>query len=100
MGAINRHQRHDDAKPDEVDEDRKENHQNGRFSHEVACQTRPHNRKLNLNCMERVYLPLRASQEAGRCWRIRPPETSRNLLFRVSDLQLVIFWSLGFGIWD
>ena len=32
--AINRHQRHDDAKADEVNENRQENDQDRRFSHE------------------------------------------------------------------
>ena len=32
--AVNRHQRHHDAEPDQVNEDRQENDQDGRLSHE------------------------------------------------------------------
>jgi hypothetical protein len=64
--AINREQRQDDPKTNQVNENRKEDDQNGRFSHERQLNRDDSDWAWILNDINRVYLRKPASQGGER----------------------------------
>src|SRR5262249_30145759 len=83
--AVDRDEGHDDPEPDQVNEDRKEDDQDGRLPHEPQPNNAPARPAGNLEDITGVYRRLHASQgdgEVPKClgfWPVRPESGQRTV---------------------